>query len=266
MTTVYVKYNNNFYTEDLNPELPLKQLFDLIEKKFSIQIENTHNIYMNSKQLNDNETVKNIELNKCVLNVQYSLGKSLKNIPDDTIGKTNYLKLLDELGKKSDEYTLNIISLLSFNITDHNIKKNLLQQTQFELINKLLKYNPIIRKINIILCDNNFTEYNLNYEYKNHQVKQIHDLIEIKRNEKFNSKDYLNRIIKFSTLSNNILLKNLIKSKYKIKINFFYVGINFNSKIKNDISNYIVYGINYSKLVNKNFFVNMWTGDELLSC
>jgi len=290
MLSLIIKYNYKLHFEDVDPELPIKQIFTLIENKYNIIVENCYNIYQSSKLLDDNQLVKNYNISSnTILNVQFSMSKKMKNNPHDYTGEQAFSKLIALLEKRFKPNTFNVVSLMSYNVTEHIVQKNLIQQTQFNLLNQIIKIasnaNEKKIRINMMLPDYNFIKYikwyiqkyKLNYDiFKNSDqydefTQQIHDYLQISYDTKFMDKSELfyNRIIRFSIDSNNhphlFASLNINYGNIKTKIYFYYIGITFKSNSEYDIPYGIINGFNYKKLFGKNLFVNMWTGDEIYS-
>ncbi len=287
MLNVIIKFDDKLHFGKVDPELPIKQIFNLIQYKYNIKIENSHNIYIASKLLDDNEPIKKYNLeNNSIINIRFSMCKMYRNNPNDLLGDQAFSRLIDYLNSKSKINVYNLVSLMSYNVTDHNINKNLLQQTQYNSIKHIishgLKNNQRMIRINIMLPDYNFIKHNklyienykanLDCEYLTEGLSmQINDYFKFQPDIKFitNSECFNDRILKFTINSqtNGYLfdLLNINHQEIRIKICFYYVGINFKPDAVYNIHQGIIHGFNYKSLFGKNLVVNMWTGDEIYS-
>lgn len=281
LTNIIIKLDSLTCAIYIPIQTSISDLYDIVEKKTNTKIKKTHSLKLNGKVCLDDKLLSDYNISDgIIMYVQYSLCRAENFRDPDLLGEHIYSQFIKDLASQSNQYSINIISLMSYNVDTSNIKKMILQQTQYPTIRKELKkmsHHAHEININVILTDRNFIEYNkrelncffpvrdvdLDIEY----TPQIDTLCQIQIDENFleKSKLYSNRITKYSIPLEKTKIFNLVKipglDKSNILLNFYYVGLIFENTT-NIPDKSIYYGIDYSSLVPFNLHVLMWTGYE----
>jgi len=276
---IFIKFNFQSFIFSVEPDYKISIIYHLINSNINYDISNNHIILYNLKILDDDKTFNEYNIiNNSSLFINYSLSKQYKLISHDFEGETSYKLLLDKLLNKCGYFEQHtIISLFSYNVCNQNNNKNIIQQLQPKIIQKIINKNLNDTKINILLTDLNFIKFNEllitnNYQYKKNLyddtviTSQINDYLKLNIDEKFLklSSKFNNRIIRFKTNLSKLEEIINIKTTNKCKINIYFIGINFNSKLEDNIDQLVIRGFSYLEYKNnKNLYINMWTGEEL---
>lgn len=292
---VFISINNKTICATIDLNSLSSSIYNIIQSKLDYDVSKSHNLYFSGQTIDPQKKLNEYKIiPESQIRALYSMSKDLASRPPDLDGINAYKKLIKQFEKNYSSNSFNIFSIMSYNVCDINdssfkndgtFQKNLYQQLQpdaiVDILNDETNKNLKTIKLNIILSDSGFISFNENLiniynnsEYKSNkhsiQIDGIFGLIPYPSylktylNQKTNKlqNKYANRIIKFycPDSSKEAILKyfkldNDTINK-KIKLIFYYVGINYPDANIEGL-------INYSNIL-KNSYINMWTGEFLL--
>jgi len=182
---IFFRINGKNYCENVSSGLTIASLYDIVERKTSSNIRQTHVIKINGKIAQDDKFLNDYDVKPdCTFDIHYSPSKAESFRKPDIEGELMFKKLIDKIAYDSGKNDVNIVSLMSYNVDISNSSKVFLQQLQWPILKKQLKkLDAIVNNldgiinVNIILPDRNFIGYNNMFNPNFNKTKDFEEFI-----------------------------------------------------------------------------------------